>query len=118
MAFKDATGVEYFTGVVTKGVPGRQGAKTVLTISNTDTRILHYYCVVHGNFMGNMLTITDEVIPRLPKMFQKCSKIRDDRNSKVSGRNSKVSNRPKFKDFRNSQTKVDSEKRSIFPLTD
>jgi len=29
-----------------------------------------------------------------------------DRNSKVSGRNSTVSNRPKFKDFRNSQTKI------------
>ena len=62
LAFKDATGVEYFTGVVSKGVPGRQGSQTVIMISNTDTGILHYYCVVHGNFMGNMLRITDEVI--------------------------------------------------------
>ena len=38
-----------------------------------------------------------------------------DRNSKVSGRNSTVSNRPKFKDFRNSQTKIGFRKRFHIP---
>ena len=40
-----------------------------------------------------------------------------DRNSKVSGRNSTVSNRPKFKDFRNSQTKIGFRKRFHIPST-
>ena len=58
--------------------------------------------------------------PNGPKFqdCQKCSKNvprfeMSDRNSKVSGRNSTVSNRPKFKDFRNSQN---SESSPIFPL--
>jgi hypothetical protein len=62
IAFKDAKGFEYNTGVKFTGVPGRKGAYTDITISKPLIDVLRYYCIVHGNFMGNALTITDEVI--------------------------------------------------------
>jgi hypothetical protein len=62
LAFRDMNGNKYNTGVMFQGIPGSTGARTILTISNTDTRMLRYYCIVHGNFMGSTMTMTDEVI--------------------------------------------------------
>ena len=62
IAFKDAEGYEYNTGVVFTGVPGRQGAHTVVTILKPVKDVMRYYCIVHGNFMGNTLTMTEDVI--------------------------------------------------------
>jgi len=58
MAFKDANGLSYTTGVVTTGIAGQAGAKTTLTVANDAPEGLRYYCIAHGNNMGNIITNT------------------------------------------------------------
>lgn len=58
VAFKDGTGASYTIGVATTGVLGQAGAKTVLTVANDAPDDLRYYCVAHGNGMGNTITVT------------------------------------------------------------
>lgn len=58
IAFKDSTGASYTTNVVTTGTLGQPGAKTVLTIANNAPSNLRYYCVSHGNGMGNTINVT------------------------------------------------------------
>lgn len=58
LAFKDSAGSAYTVGVVSTGVPGQAGAKTVITVAATAPTSLRYYCVVHGNNMGNIITVT------------------------------------------------------------
>lgn len=57
IAFKDDTGVSYTTGVVTTGSVGTAGAKTIITVANNAPNNLRYYCVTHGNNMGNTITV-------------------------------------------------------------
>lgn len=59
IAFKDSGGASYTTGVVTTGTPGTAGAQTVFTVPNNAPADLRYYCVTHGNYMGNTITVTD-----------------------------------------------------------
>lgn len=58
MAFKDANGNAYTTGVVTTGIAGQAGAKTVITIASDAPSELRYYCIAHGNNMGNVIKNT------------------------------------------------------------
>jgi hypothetical protein len=58
IAFKDANELSYTTGVVTTGIAGQAGAKTVLTLASDAPEGLRYYCVAHGNGMGNTIEAT------------------------------------------------------------
>lgn len=58
IAFKDANGFSYTTGVVTSGIAGQAGAKTTLTVASDAPEGLRYYCVTHGNNMGNTIANT------------------------------------------------------------
>jgi hypothetical protein len=58
IAFKDSTGAPYTTGVVTTGTPGQPGAQTVIIVANNAPDSLRYFCTVHGNNMGNTITVT------------------------------------------------------------
>ena len=58
IAFKDGSGTSYTTGVVTTGTPGSAGAQTVITVASDAPDDLRYYCVAHGNGMGNTIGVT------------------------------------------------------------
>lgn len=58
LAFKDADGNSYTNGIVTTGTPGQAGANTVFTVPANAPSSLRYYCVAHGNYMGNTITVT------------------------------------------------------------
>ena len=58
IAFKDATGLLYTTGVVTVGSLGQAGARTIISVANNAPNNLRYHCTVHGNIMGNTITVT------------------------------------------------------------
>lgn len=62
IAFKDSGGSAYTTGVTTTGTPGSSGAKTIFEVPSTAPSSLLYYCTVHGNTMGNAITVTDSNI--------------------------------------------------------
>ena len=58
VAFKTGSGELYTTGVVSIGIPGQLGAKTVITVPFDAPNDLRYYCVSHGDYMGNIITIS------------------------------------------------------------
>jgi len=59
LRFKDASGSSYSTGVVVTGTPGAAGAKVTLTVAANAPDALRYYCTVHGNGMGNTISVTN-----------------------------------------------------------
>lgn len=61
IAFKDGAGAVYTVGVVSVGIPGSAGAQTVLTVAANAPNNLRYYCVTHGDGMGNTITVTGSV---------------------------------------------------------
>jgi len=62
IAFKDSGGSAYTTGVTSTGTPGSSGAKTTFVVPSNAPSSLRYYCTVHGNAMGNTITVTDSNI--------------------------------------------------------
>ena len=56
LAFKDASGNAYTTGVTVTGTAGQAGAKVVFAVPTTGTQPARYYCTQHGNNMGNTIT--------------------------------------------------------------
>lgn len=62
IAFKDSGGSAYTTGVTSTGTPGSSGAKTTFEVPSNAPSSLLYYCTVHGNSMGNTITVTDSNI--------------------------------------------------------
>lgn len=59
IAFKDGTGAVYTVGVTSTGVPGQAGARTVIAVAANAPSSLRYYCVTHGNNMGNSIVVSD-----------------------------------------------------------
>jgi len=58
LRFKDGSGNSYSVGVTTGGTPGQAGAATTIAISSgIATSALRYYCTVHGNGMGNTISV-------------------------------------------------------------
>ena len=58
IVFKTAAGGStYTTGVTTTGTAGSAGAKTEIVVSDTTPATLYYSCSVHGDSMGNNVTI-------------------------------------------------------------
>jgi hypothetical protein len=57
LAFKDSAGNSYTTGVTTTGTAGSSGANVSILIGAETPTELRYYCTVHGNSMGNTISI-------------------------------------------------------------
>jgi len=55
--FKDTGGSQYSTGVTVTGTAGQAGAKVTLVLAEDATEPSQYYCTVHGNGMGNLITL-------------------------------------------------------------
>lgn len=62
IAFKDGAGNSFTQGVVTTGTLGEAGAQTVFTVPLDAPADLRYYCVTHGNYMGNIIVVSSEVV--------------------------------------------------------
>ncbi len=59
IAFKQgAGGAAYTTGVTTTGTLGQAGSKTTI-VTTADTPDLFYYCVAHGEGMGNTASLVN-----------------------------------------------------------
>lgn len=62
LAFKDAAGNAFTTGVTVNGTAGSAGATVVIVVPTTGTMPGRYYCTAHGNAMGNTIaTQTDSI---------------------------------------------------------
>lgn len=57
LAFKDSLGNSYTTGVTTTGTAGSAGAKVSIVVNALTPSQLRYYCTVHGNYMGNTISV-------------------------------------------------------------
>ena len=60
LAFKDGSGNAYTSGVTYTGTAGQAGAKVVFAVPSNAPSSLLYYCTVHGNAMGNSITVQDD----------------------------------------------------------
>lgn len=56
LAFKDGS-ASYTTGVTTTGNAGTAGAQVRIDVSSNAPATLRYYCTVHGNAMGNTISV-------------------------------------------------------------
>ena len=61
LRFKDGAGNAYTDGVVGTGVPGTAGAKVEFTVPAGAPNSMRYYCTVHGNAMGNTITVSNYI---------------------------------------------------------
>ena len=59
LAFRDSSDNSYTTGVTVTGTAGQAGAKVQIDIANNAPASLKYYCTVHGNGMGNSITVVN-----------------------------------------------------------
>ena len=57
LRFKDGSGSSYSTGVTVAGTQGSSGASVTLVLAEDATEPSQYYCTVHGNGMGNLITL-------------------------------------------------------------
>ena len=62
LAFKDASGNAYTTGVTVNGTAGQAGANVTFVVPSNAPSSLRYYCTVHGNGMGNTIAVGDDNI--------------------------------------------------------
>ena len=60
LRFKDSSGNAYTTGVTYSGTPGQAGAEVVFAVPSNAPSSLLYYCFIHGNAMGNTITVQDD----------------------------------------------------------
>lgn len=59
LAFKDSSGNSYTTGVTVTGTAGQAGAKVTIDVASNAPSSLRYYCTVHGNAMGNTISVVN-----------------------------------------------------------
>lgn len=57
LAFKDGDGTSYTAGVTTTGTAGSTGAKVSIVVDAATPSNLRYYCTVHGDYMGNTISV-------------------------------------------------------------
>ena len=62
LAFKDASGNAYTTGVTVNNTAGQAGANVTFVVPSNAPSSLRYYCTVHGNGMGNTIAVGDDNI--------------------------------------------------------
>lgn len=61
LRFKDGAGSSYSTGVTVTNTPGTAGAKVEIVVGAATPSSLRYYCTVHGDSMGNTITVAFDV---------------------------------------------------------
>ena len=61
LAFRQSDDTSYTDGVTTTGTAGTSGAKVEIIVADDAPDTLKYYCTVHGNSMGNTITVKDPV---------------------------------------------------------
>ena len=61
LVFKTASG-SYTTNVTVTGTAGQAGAKVQIVIPESQPTGFRYYCSVHGNSMGNTITVVEDPI--------------------------------------------------------
>jgi len=59
LAFRLPDDTSYTVGVTTNGIAGNAGAYTEINVGYQTSGSLKYYCTVHGNSMGNLVTVLD-----------------------------------------------------------
>jgi len=59
LIFKDSSGNSYTTGVTVSGVAGQSGATVTIDVASNAPGSLVYSCSVHGNAMGNSITVVN-----------------------------------------------------------
>ena len=59
LAFKDGSGNSYTTGVTTSGTAGSANATVTIVVAANAPSSLRYYCTVHGNSMGNTISVVN-----------------------------------------------------------
>ena len=59
LAFKDGSGNSYTTGVTVSGTAGSAGATVTIDVASNAPSSLRYYCTVHGNAMGNTISVVN-----------------------------------------------------------
>jgi len=62
LAFKDGSGNSYTTGVTVNGTAGQSNANVTFVVPTNAPSSLSYYCTVHGNNMGNTISVGDDNI--------------------------------------------------------
>ena len=66
LRFKDGSGNSYTTGVTASGTAGQSGATVTILVAYDAPSSLRYYCTVHGNDMGNTVSVTTQAIGLQP----------------------------------------------------
>lgn len=59
LIFKDSSGNSYTTGVTVSGTAGQSGATVTIDVASNAPSALVYACSVHGNAMGNNITVVN-----------------------------------------------------------
>lgn len=59
LVFKDGSGNAWTSGVTVTGTAGSSGAKVEFEVPSDAPSSMRYYCSVHGNSMGNTITVKD-----------------------------------------------------------
>ena len=65
LRFKDGDGNPYTTGVTDTGTAGSLEAKVTLIVASDAPDDLRYYCTVHGNGMGNTISVINRTSSNL-----------------------------------------------------
>lgn len=66
LRFKDGSGNSYTTGVTASGTAGQSGATVTILVASDAPSSLRYYCTVHGNGMGNTISVSTQAIGLQP----------------------------------------------------
>lgn len=59
LRIRTSNDVSFTEGVVAVGTPGQLGARVTFTVPTDAPSALKYYCTVHGNAMGNAISVID-----------------------------------------------------------
>ena len=62
LRFRDTSDNSYTSGVSTSGTAGSSGATVTFAVPSNAPNSLKYYCSLHGNSMGNTITVIDDNI--------------------------------------------------------
>ena len=81
LVFKTDSGA-YTTNVTVTGTAGQAGAKVQIVIPETQpTGNFRYYCSVHGNAMGNLITVQDDPIKTVSDNITSINTVSTDINN-------------------------------------
>jgi len=80
LVFKTDSG-SYTTNVTVTGTAGQAGAKVSIKIPESQPTGFRYYCSVHGNSMGNTITVKDDPLKTVSDDITKIQTVADNINN-------------------------------------